>query len=398
MEELKAHIQSLRSPYCTFGQIPLNDRQINLYFSLEEAGEVAYSIKLPLNNGFGLDPLVRACKQATFGSADLNQNVLDPSYCRALVLEADRFAIAPASSIDPGVLSIISSIKATMLQDTDTIVARLDKLNVYQTGAFSRLIIYAPNRDRDEASASAATARQSDQSQEGHDNDLSNRDCYTTTWGQEVSLSWVAFFSDCLHKVLLVTSGKCVTLSFSLFLESRKPDQVADRVHADPTHPSVPAVEDLVRLLQVPGAFNEARPNLIFHLRHRYGVNSNQDKAETVVPLDPIWILEDLAVVDIKECYNQGHRKSISSVLRAFQGISIDDPPIQAMTVTEPISLASTSKSAQERLATGTPYTYVAYGNETEIGTKYASICMIASLPGHDIRDNWQFDEEHSFL
>ncbi|KAF8319328.1 hypothetical protein DL93DRAFT_2074934 [Clavulina sp. PMI_390] len=279
MEGLKARIQSLHSPYCTFGQIPLNDRRITLHFSPDEDGEESSSIKFPLSNDSGLDALIRACKQATFGRADLDENVLDPSYRRALVLEAGRFAIAPASTIDPGVLGITSSITAAMFQgttSTNTIVARLDKLNVYQTGDFfkghvdtpystnmfgtllinlpvkhegGQLVIYAPNRDWDEASAGAAAAKEVEQSRKGLEDDLCDQECYTTTWGQEDSLSWVAFFSDCPHKVLPVTSGNRVTLSFSLFLEPGKLDHQAGSPHIDPAHLTVPALEDLVKSL-----------------------------------------------------------------------------------------------------------------------------------------------------
>ena len=60
-----------------------------------------------------------------------------------------------------------------------------------------------------------------------------------------------------------------------------------------------------------------------------------------------------------------------------------------------PIIKYTTNGRERERLcnepkfATATKFTYLAYGNEPEMVTQYASICMIASAPGHDIRANW---------
>ena len=43
------------------------------------------------------------------------------------------------------------------------------------------------------------------------------RDEYTTNWGHGTNLEWIAFFSDCEHEVLPVTSGNrrvyCVPLT-----------------------------------------------------------------------------------------------------------------------------------------------------------------------------------------
>lgn len=45
--------------------------------------------------------------------------------------------------------------------------------------------------------------------------------------------------------------------------------------------------------------------------------------------------------------------------------------------------------------ATATKVEYLAYGNEATIATKYASICMIASAPGHNIKSKWFTSDEN---
>jgi hypothetical protein len=43
----------------------------------------------------------------------------------------------------------------------------------------------------------------------------------------------------------------------------------------------------------------------------------------------------------------------------------------------------------EPKFATATKFTYLVYGNEPGISTRYASICMIASAPGHNIKGKW---------
>jgi len=43
----------------------------------------------------------------------------------------------------------------------------------------------------------------------------------------------------------------------------------------------------------------------------------------------------------------------------------------------------------ERKFTTATKFLYAAYGNEATLGMQYASICMIASAPGHNIGDRW---------
>ena len=43
----------------------------------------------------------------------------------------------------------------------------------------------------------------------------------------------------------------------------------------------------------------------------------------------------------------------------------------------------------EPKFATATKFHYATYGNEAQMQTRYVSICMIASAPGHDIKVKW---------
>jgi hypothetical protein len=238
-EILRSALRAAKLSFCTTGDIPISQNDpIKLFFEIQghgsEGGLDAKGVTFPLSSSNSINLLLEACKQASFGRG--GEEVLDPSYRRALVLHASSFAIAP---VDPWGLGILSKIRQTLLSTTDLgedeskgtkgrrIVARLDKLNVYSAGDFFKshvdtpqsnqmfgtllinlpvaheggeLVVYAPysnNPDRDSNDSVAQSP----------DAELKQRDSYTTTWGAEDVLSWIAFFSDCPHEVLPVKSG-----------------------------------------------------------------------------------------------------------------------------------------------------------------------------------------------
>jgi hypothetical protein len=241
-EILRSALHAAKLPFCTTDDIPMTrDDPIKLLFEGPGHGSGgsldAKGVAFPLSSSNSIDLLLEACKQASFGRG--GEEVLDPSYRRALVLHASSFAIAPASAIDPWGLGILSKIRQTLLSTTDLgedetksakgkrIVARLDKLNVYSAGDFFKshvdtprsnqmfgtllinlpvaheggeLVVYAPYSNNPDRDGNDSAARSSDA-------ELKQRDSYTTTWGAEDVLSWIAFFSDCPHEVLPVKSG-----------------------------------------------------------------------------------------------------------------------------------------------------------------------------------------------
>jgi len=238
---LRSAVRAAKMPFCTTGNVPISqDNAIKLFFEGPDAGTDAKSIRFPLSSPDDANPLLDACKQASFRRSD--EEVIDPSYRQALVLHSSSFAIAPASAIDPHNLGILSKIRQTLLGGTGAsaadlderakensvidrrVTARLDKLNVYRVGDFfkghvdtprstymfgtllinlpvahegGQLIVRAPLSHYE---GSRYVAQNSDAG-------LGERDSFTTEWRAEDVLSWIAFFSDCPHEILPVKSG-----------------------------------------------------------------------------------------------------------------------------------------------------------------------------------------------
>jgi len=237
---LRSALRAARMPFCAAGDIPISqDVPIKLLFEEKTQGDRTNmnSVTFPLSNADDINPLLEACKQASFGRG--GEEVLDPSYRRALVLHADSFAIAPATAVDPYGLGILAKIRQNLLSDSPDaankkrtkerkIVARPDKLNVYGVGDFFKghvdtprsnqmlgtLLIYLPVAHEGGQlvvhapyPSDGASEDESGTSQSSLDAGIGQQDSYTTAWGAEDVLSWVAFFSDCLHEVLPVERG-----------------------------------------------------------------------------------------------------------------------------------------------------------------------------------------------
>ena len=242
-EVLRSALQAAKTAFCATGDIPISQNgPIKLFFQGhvdEHRGRNdAKAITFPLSSSDDVNLLLDASKQASFGRG--GEEVLDPSYRKALVLHAPSFAVAPAPAIDPCGLGILSKIRQTLLTGASPstsdefekgrakerrISARLDKLNVYGEGDFFKghvdtpqstqmfgtllinlpvaheggeLVVYSPRHHSND----------SEDSEGGGNVTLSsNAGSYTTSWGAENVLSWIAFFSDCPHEVLPVKSG-----------------------------------------------------------------------------------------------------------------------------------------------------------------------------------------------
>lgn len=134
LELVIAALSSIRRPYFAAGDIPCTE-PFKLLISSNASG-ISFPLALPDD----LNPLLEACQQASFGRG--NQDVLDPTYRRALVLHAKDFGLAPGSAVEPYSLGIISAIQDTLFEDSSAdgvahrVVAKVDKLNVYSEGDF----------------------------------------------------------------------------------------------------------------------------------------------------------------------------------------------------------------------------------------------------------------------
>jgi len=251
---LRSALAATKLPFCAAGDIPISrDAPINLLFEGPGHGDqkIVNCVTFPLSNADDISSLREACKQVSSGCG--SEVVPNPSYRRGLVLSASSFAIAPATAADPYGLGILAKINQTLLsgsigdtsvKDDDKddeeeeeyvekrtkerrVVARLDKMNVYGVGDFfkgyvdtprsnqvlgtllinlpvahegGQLVVHAPYPSGGDHDGDSGVAQPSDPG-------LGQRESYTTKWGTEDVLSWIAFFSDCPHEVLPVEHG-----------------------------------------------------------------------------------------------------------------------------------------------------------------------------------------------
>jgi hypothetical protein len=158
LQELHQVIAALNTAQCPFvsvGSLPLDPSSpIAILVGSGPISEVSTTytpVHFPLKNEGALQALLDASKQASFGRG--HQDILDPTYRRALVLHSDRFGVVPTGSLDPHALGIVDSIRETLFStvgnaggSTRRIVAVLDKLNVYAEGDFSKAMSTRPSR------------------------------------------------------------------------------------------------------------------------------------------------------------------------------------------------------------------------------------------------------------
>ena len=223
LRPLRLALTAARRPFYTFGDIPVTEP-----FKLLISGNSA-NVSFPHESSTDLAPLLEACQQASFGLG--NQDILDPTYRRALVLHAKDLGFAPPSSIDPLVLGILPAIESALFGDslepssdapTGTnrrrVVAKLDKLNVYSQGDFFKNHVDTPraanmigtlliNFPVEHVGGQLVVRAPVGGDRAVSVEEGSGFDKFETKWGGTDSLGWIAFFSDCEHEVLPVVSG-----------------------------------------------------------------------------------------------------------------------------------------------------------------------------------------------
>lgn len=184
------------------------------------ADELARHAKLilPLEDGTkeNLERLIKDTDPASFGYK--GKTTYDETYRKALKMDTTAFA----TTFDPYALGIIDTIAQVLLPAMKesnvyrAVKAELYKLNIYSApsgkfkahvdtprsnGQFGSLVVCLP------------LAHEGGQLQVRH----SGRE-FTFDWGSSTdAVSWAAFYSDCEHEVLEVTSGHRITLTYNLY-------------------------------------------------------------------------------------------------------------------------------------------------------------------------------------
>ncbi|KAF2768460.1 hypothetical protein EJ03DRAFT_343955 [Teratosphaeria nubilosa] len=232
-----------------------------------------------------LKKLFAACTPASFGRGQ--HEVLDDTYRKAGKLDTDRFAtnFCPYAC---GIIDIVSQMLPPNVispgSEKRSVRAELYKLNIYSAPSgkfkahvdtprsdaqFGSLVVCLPvahqggelvvrnggkdvvfNRaSRDPNHSGPELDRTTDQASQGA----------AAIASHPSSLHWAAFYSDCEHEVLEVTSGHRIALTYNLYVRCGA-GNLAGNIHGDLlNHAQLPLYETLKHALDTPGFMPRGR-------------------------------------------------------------------------------------------------------------------------------------------
>ncbi|XP_024534140.1 uncharacterized protein LOC9641358 [Selaginella moellendorffii] len=202
---LAAAARKISSPFCCGGSLA-PEFPVRICYRQQDSWQ---SIALP----DGIQALAAACSEASFGIG--GERVMDPSYRKALKLEPGDFT----TNFDLSGYGILDEIKTLLFPSNQRVIPKLYKLNVYAQGDFFKAHVDTPQAGNMLASlvVSLPCAHSGGDLVVRH-----GKKSQSFSFGGENSddrIGWAAFFSDCEHEVLEVTSGHRLTLTYNLFVE-----------------------------------------------------------------------------------------------------------------------------------------------------------------------------------
>lgn len=223
-------------------------------------------INLPSIPGAGddsnLERLVQHCQPATFGRG--GKDVYDESYRRAGKMDPTAFC----TTFDPyssGIIDTVAQVLLPSVYDSVThrgVRAELYKLNVYSgpsgkfkphvdtprsRGQFGSLVVCLPveheggqlkvrHRGEETTFDWSATPGKADEKKGGPNGNA--------------AVQWAAFYSDCEHEVLEVTSGHRITLTYNLFAVRGSGRMTGHSLSPNPLNPThLPLFDTIQRTL-----------------------------------------------------------------------------------------------------------------------------------------------------
>ncbi|KAH8810964.1 hypothetical protein F5884DRAFT_749366 [Xylogone sp. PMI_703] len=260
---------------------------VTIRWDLEENDESqapCTKVTLPLAPGTEADieRLVQHSEPATFGRG--SKDVYDESYRKALKMDTTKFS----STFDPYSLGIIDTVAQVLLPsviDSTThraVRAELYKLNVYSAPSGK----FKPHVDTPRSSSQFGSLvvclpvdHEGGQLQVRHKGSEMTFDWSTSGNGKkQAGVYWAAFYSDCEHEVLEVTSGHRLTLTYNLYAVRGAGRLTGVSPTLDPTQlPLFQAIKNIVG--QDP--FNGQGGTLGFWCSHAYAYNN---KSEAPMP------------------------------------------------------------------------------------------------------------------
>ncbi|OAP60608.1 hypothetical protein AYL99_05610 [Fonsecaea erecta] len=235
----------------------------------------SYKVTLPCpaSQRPSFEQLLKDCQPATFGLG--GKDVLDETYRKAGKLDETDFC----TNFSPYALGIIDTAaqalapnNCTQTNETHGVRAELYKLNVYAapSGKF-KAHVDTPRSKHQIGSLVVCLpcVHEGGQLVLRHQGQEKVFD-----WSGEKSstaIQWAAFYSDCEHEVLEVTSGERVTLTYNLYATCSANTALIDPERVDLYH-------TLKRLLENPG-FCKNGVTLGYHCVHAYAHTSRDTTA-----------------------------------------------------------------------------------------------------------------------
>ncbi|KAI0816955.1 hypothetical protein BC628DRAFT_1333949 [Trametes gibbosa] len=273
--DLHPRIEELRStlndvlPYCC-GLVTLPAHSLFLYYGMAKQ---AKRLNLAHPSTAELDDLEQTCEPASFGVD--HENVLDPTYRKALKLDRSHFAI----NLDVERSGILEAVRTAMFmgkkQDLP-VRAELYNLNVYGTDSFFMTHKDTPRSAKMFASLvlifpTAHTGGTLGLAHEGRKWTFDAASVLSDLPASDDRVAYIAFFSDVEHEVRRVTSGHRVTITYNLYyVDEVQYSLMASLSVIQPRGANAPQVKATLESLLADMSFMPNGGMLGFGLRHLY--------------------------------------------------------------------------------------------------------------------------------
>ncbi|KAF8495794.1 hypothetical protein F5888DRAFT_1615451, partial [Russula emetica] len=276
-----------KPPYIS-GTLQLPDSFFSLFYKVAKDGHAARHINFSDATPDELEQLTQACEPASFGVHQ--EHVLDESYRKARKMDSEYFT----STLDPVHTDLMNIIRDYLLegtQSTKNIKAELYKLNVYGQGSFLKPHVDTPRSEKMFGSLVVVFPT----FHEGGALLLRHRDrewifdsgqALAGATNNQLSIGYVAFFSDIEHEVAPVTSGHRVTLTYNLYSDDGVPvsGKVAVSEHLlPPKLPNQEGFHEAFKTLLENPEFMAEGGMLAFGLRHVYPIEGDLKHVHNVL-------------------------------------------------------------------------------------------------------------------
>ncbi|KAK7994941.1 hypothetical protein PG990_013714 [Apiospora arundinis] len=380
--------------------------------------EACTKLNLPLIPGAGvgdetsLKRLVQHCQPATFGRG--GKDVYDESYRRAGKMDPTSFC----TTFDPYIAGIIDTVAQVLLPsvyDSAThrgVRAELYKLNVYSapSGKFKPHVDTPRSREQfGSLVVCLPVDHEGGQLKVRHKGEEMTFDWSTNPTSQTnqnkkykskpdtQAIHWAAFYSDCEHEVLEVTSGHRITLTYNLYAVRGFQRLTGAALSPTPLNPVHLPLFDTIQKTMSQDPFNGQGGTLGFWCSHAYAYNHATESPlpDTLKGVDavlweillflgldpniaPVMALGEHIIMCLEDCPvdadDAGEVEDLAQYAAMYNDFGKYSPtPIHWL------NEAPTSKELQ--------MIYIAYGNEASTAAEYSNAAILVTIPPKETKD-----------